>query len=60
MIALMDSAISAPDLSKPCFDRDPEVHRILTEKIFPNQAEVLTSNDWIQSLNSTNDYKIEK
>lgn len=25
-----------------CFDRDPEVHRVLTEKVFPAQATVVT------------------
>lgn len=30
-----------------CFDRDPEVHRVLTEKIFPVQATVLTAEDFI-------------
>jgi nicotinamidase-related amidase len=30
-----------------CFDPDPEVHRILTEKIFPAQATVLTVDAFI-------------
>ena len=25
---------------------DPEVHRVLTEKVFPRQAEVTTVADW--------------
>jgi nicotinamidase-related amidase len=29
-------------LKDACFDADPEVHRVLTEKIFPTQAAVLT------------------
>jgi len=33
-----------------CLDTDPEVHRILTEKVFPRQARVLTVADWIASL----------
>lgn len=39
-------------LSDACFDPDPEVHRVLIEKVFPRQADVLTVNDWINSLNS--------
>lgn len=33
-------------LSDGCLDADPEVHRVLTEKIFPRQAAVLTVADW--------------
>jgi nicotinamidase-related amidase len=34
-------------LSDGCLDADPEVHRVLTEKVFPRQASVA---DWIASL----------
>ena len=33
-------------LSDGCLDNDPEVHRVLTEKVFPMQAEVTTVADW--------------
>ncbi|TGK05220.1 cysteine hydrolase [Leptospira langatensis] len=33
-----------------CSDRDPQVHQILTEKIFPRQADVITSDDFIEIL----------
>lgn len=33
-------------LSDACADRDEEVHRILTEKVFPKQATVLTVDEW--------------
>ena len=33
-------------LADCCADSDPEVHRILTIKIFPRQAEVLTVEEW--------------
>lgn len=46
-------------LSDACFDSDPEVHRVLTEKVFPRQADVLTVNDWINGLNSNRDLKIK-
>jgi hypothetical protein len=36
---------SAPDA---CLDADPEVHRVLTEKVFPRQAEVSTVAEWAQ------------
>jgi nicotinamidase-related amidase len=34
-------------LKDACFDPDPEVHRVLTEKIFPSQATVLTVDAFI-------------
>ncbi|WP_040952508.1 cysteine hydrolase family protein [Gorillibacterium massiliense] len=36
-------------LSDACLDADPEVHRVLMEKVFPRQAEVLTADGWIDS-----------
>ena len=33
-------------LSDCCGDADEEVHRVLTTKVFPRQAEVLTLNEW--------------
>ena len=33
-------------LSDACLDADPEVHRVLTEKVFPRQAEVSTVAQW--------------
>jgi len=38
-------------LADACLDGDPEVHRVLTEKVFPRQADVLTVDDWIAGLN---------
>ncbi|WP_435171875.1 cysteine hydrolase family protein [Paenibacillus glycanilyticus] len=37
-------------LKDACLDADPEVHRVLTEKVFPRQADVKTVEDWIESL----------
>jgi nicotinamidase-related amidase len=37
-------------LSDGCLDGDPEVHRVLTEKVFPRQAEVTTLADWTARL----------
>jgi nicotinamidase-related amidase len=33
-------------LSDGCLDADAEVHRVLTEKIFPRQADVITIAKW--------------
>ncbi|WP_027346311.1 cysteine hydrolase family protein [Hamadaea tsunoensis] len=33
-------------LADGCLDHDPEVHRVLTEKVFPAQADVVTIEDW--------------
>jgi hypothetical protein len=37
-------------LSDLCADPDPEVHRLLLEKVFVRQAEVITSEQWLASL----------
>ncbi|MBO1753670.1 cysteine hydrolase family protein [Allobranchiibius sp. CTAmp26] len=37
-------------LQDACADRDPEVHRVLTEKVFPRQAMVTTTDEWIDDL----------
>jgi len=34
-------------LADACLDADPEVHRVLTEKVFPRQADVLTVDEWV-------------
>jgi len=40
-------------LSDACLDADPEVHRVLTEKIFPRQADVMTVADWATTVSSS-------
>lgn len=37
-------------LSDACVDADPEVHRVLVEKVFPRQAEVRTTAEWAASI----------
>ena len=37
-------------LSDGCADADPEVHRILMEKVFPRQASVLSVGEWVARL----------
>ena len=37
-------------LSYGCLDSDPEVHRLLVEKVFPRQADVLTVDEWADTL----------
>jgi nicotinamidase-related amidase len=39
-------------LSDGCADSDPEVHRLLTAKVFPRQASVVTAKEWIESLDT--------
>ena len=39
-------------LSDLCADRDEEVHRVLTEKVFPRHADVLSSTEWLSTLYS--------
>ena len=34
-------------ISDGCLDADPEVHDVLTEKLFPRQADVLTIDEWL-------------
>jgi nicotinamidase-related amidase len=31
-----------------CADADEEVHRVLTTKVFPRQAEVVSAEEWIR------------
>ncbi len=37
-------------LADCCGDRDEEVQRVLTEKVFPRQATVVTSQEFLQAL----------
>jgi nicotinamidase-related amidase len=47
-----DRDFSLVVLSDGCLDADPEVHRVLTEKIFPRQADVMTVADWVAAINT--------
>lgn len=37
-------------LSDGCLDTDPEVHRILIERLFPQWAHVVTVDDWLKAI----------
>ncbi|HKR55323.1 MAG TPA: isochorismatase family cysteine hydrolase [Gemmatimonadales bacterium] len=37
-------------LSDGCLDMDPEVHRVLTEKVFVRQADVKTIAEWVKEV----------
>jgi len=37
-------------LADGCLDADPEVHRVLTDKVYPRQADVLRIAEWPESL----------
>lgn len=40
-------------LADACLDGDPEVHRVLIEKVFPRQAQVLSVEAWQAALEAT-------
>jgi nicotinamidase-related amidase len=44
----MDLALAV--LADGCADADAEVHRMLLEKIFPRQAQVLSVGEWVAAL----------
>jgi nicotinamidase-related amidase len=33
-----------------CADRDPEVHKLLMEKVFPRQATVVSSKEMVEAV----------
>lgn len=37
-------------LKDACLDSDPEVHRVLVDKVFPRQADVTTASEWVGAL----------
>ena len=37
-------------LSDWCADGDEEVHRLLLDKVFPRQAAVVTTDEWVRGL----------
>ncbi len=37
-------------LADCCFDKDPEVQKVLMEKVFPLQADVLFANQWLEQF----------
>ena len=37
-------------LSDACSDGDPEVHRVLTEKVYPRQGTVMTTDEFLSAL----------
>ncbi|OBT93051.1 hypothetical protein VE01_09020 [Pseudogymnoascus verrucosus] len=42
-----------------CFDGDEEVHRVLVEKVFPKQADVVTAGEWAAGLKGVEEVKEE-
>ena len=37
-------------LEDACYDADPEVHRVLTEKVYRRQGTVMTTQQFIEAL----------
>jgi nicotinamidase-related amidase len=57
--AVLSTARQAADLDYSmtvigdlCFDPDPEVHRVLVEKVFPRQGKVLSTEQWIKEVSN--------
>ncbi len=48
LAADLDYAVTV--IADCCADKDDEVHRVLIEKIFPNQADVVSADQWIKNL----------
>ena len=46
----LDFAVTV--LRDGCADADPEVDRVLQEKVFPRQADVVTIDEWVAALGS--------
>jgi hypothetical protein len=42
----LDRVVAAQAKADICLDDDDEVHRVLTHKVFPRQADVISSSDW--------------
>ncbi|MGY5126010.1 cysteine hydrolase family protein [Streptomyces nigrescens] len=39
-------------LADACLDTDPEVHRVLTERLFPQWSDVVAVEDWLKAIAS--------
>ncbi len=52
LYAAYDKDYALTVLSDLCVDHDEEVQRVLTEKVFPRRADVLTSMEWLGTLHS--------
>lgn len=39
-------------LEDGCLDADQEVHRVLTQKVFPRQADVVSIDEWVSAIGS--------
>jgi len=46
----IDLDIGLTVLVDACLDTDPEVHRVLTEKLFPQWADVVSVEDWLNAI----------
>jgi nicotinamidase-related amidase len=45
-----DMDYSLAIVSDACADRDPEVHRVLMDKVFPWQATIVTSREFLKTI----------
>jgi len=49
---ILGLALKLTVLSDLCADRDPEVHRLLTERIFRHQAWVISAAAWREATSA--------
>ena len=50
LVEMLDLDFALTVLEDGCADMDPEVHRVLVEKVYPRQAKVTTVSEWVHSL----------
>ncbi|GHE95598.1 cysteine hydrolase [Streptomyces griseoluteus] len=46
----VDLDLGVTVLADGCLDTDPEVHRMLVERLFPQWADVVTIEDWLSAI----------
>ncbi|MEV0917388.1 cysteine hydrolase [Streptomyces sp. NPDC049967] len=52
LCSAVDRDLGLTVLVDACHDTDPELHRVLTENLFPRWGDVITVEDWLKTLAS--------
>lgn len=52
LCSAVDRDLGLTVLVDACHDTDPELHRVLTENLFPRWGDVITVEDWVKNLAS--------
>lgn len=50
LCAAVDRDLGLTVLVDACHDTDPELHRVLTENLFPRWGDVITVEDWLRAV----------